>query len=66
MKDGLKGTFPPSNHKSWDLSQQSFSKIQGHLYGPRMISGLVKTKRPPLGAVLVKLCVSDSSQAVPG
>lgn len=30
MKDGLKGTFRPSNHKSWDLSQQSFSKIQSH------------------------------------
>lgn len=66
MKDGLKGTFRPSNHKSWDLSQQSFSEIQGQLSGPRMIRGLVETTRLPRGAMLVKLCVSDSRQAVPG
>lgn len=37
-----------------------------YFYGPRLITGLVKTKGLPLGAMLVRLCVSDSKRAVAG
>lgn len=36
---------------------KSFQKTQHYVYDPRMVSGLVKNKGLPLGAVLVKLCV---------